>query len=81
MWKVKKRRKILLEEKQFEGQVWAVNELWICSYYSSGSASNCMQRCVDLEGQRFDLRFIDLDFASREMFDAVGEIRVFIQNR
>lgn len=33
---------------------------------------NWMQRYMDLEGERFDLRFVGLGFANRKMIEAIG---------
>lgn len=84
MWRVRKRtRKTLNEEKQFTVQAWAAKELCVgyVQFIPVEVPGNWMQRHMDLEGERFDLRFAGLGFANREMIEAMGEIRLFMENR
>ena len=84
MWGVRKRRKILTEEKQCEVQVWQLLNfvLGVLKFFKW----KCL--VIDCRGTRIwkardltRLRFISLSFAKREMIEVMGEVRLFRKNR
>lgn len=57
---------MLIEERQFEVQVWAVNEFCVgyVQLIQVEVPSKWTQSYMDLKGERFNLRFIGLGFAN-----------------